>query len=357
MSNELPMSYNDMKGIAKDFVKSGLFAQFRNPEQALVTIMAGREFGLGPFEAITSMYVVQGKPSFYSHKFADMIKRSGKYNYKVTEHTEKSCTIEFSEKGDDDKWSVTGTSTFTVEDAEKADLLKNPNFKKYPRNMLYARAMTNGAKWYCPDAFHGTGAYEPSELGADVEWAEDGTQTVVNVPEPEVIVEETPVEKKAYKPEPVVDVTQSTPESSATTDKDGIPMLIIDTSVNQNNPDKITTKAADFEIKSFTELESKTNAGVKYGKITFNNVFNLPEGYSERWPDYNVAPYHFDEKPDMYRGLQSGDKVLAKLIIEQKKSPEGMIDKNYQNVEIIMKYPEDDEEKRKEELENAQDSW
>ena len=89
MSNDLPMSYNDMKGIAKDFVKSGLFAQFRNPEQALVTIMAGREYGLGPFEAITSMYVVQGKPSFYSHKFADMIKRSGKYKYKVVEHTEK----------------------------------------------------------------------------------------------------------------------------------------------------------------------------------------------------------------------------------------------------------------------------
>lgn len=55
--------------------------------------MAGREYGLGPFEAITSMYVVQGKPSFYSHKFADMIKRSGKYKYKVVEHTENCVPL------------------------------------------------------------------------------------------------------------------------------------------------------------------------------------------------------------------------------------------------------------------------
>jgi hypothetical protein len=34
--------------------------------------------------------------------------------------------------------------------------------------MLFARAMSNGARWYCPDVFAGP-AYTPDELGADVD--------------------------------------------------------------------------------------------------------------------------------------------------------------------------------------------
>lgn len=321
MSNDLPMSYNDMKGIAKDFVKSGLFAQFRNPEQALVTIMAGREFGLGPFEAITSMYVVQGKPSFYSHKFADMIKRSGKYDYKVVEHTEKLCSIDFLEQqvrrssvgGEEISWKKIGNSTFTLEDAEKADLLKNPNFKKYPRNMLYARAMTNGAKWYCPDAFHGTGAYEPSELGAVVEWAEDGTQTVVSAPEPEgVYEEETP--KKAYKPEAATQPTG-----------DVIPS-------RKEGPNKIVTDGIELTVAS--SIEKQTAAGKTMGEITFLEALTIQD-VDVRWPEYSVSFWIYEEKPDEYRALQEGDKVLVRLTFESKG------DKNYQNCELIAKLEED----------------
>jgi hypothetical protein len=34
--------------------------------------------------------------------------------------------------------------------------------------MLYARALSNGAKWYCPDVFGGP-IYTPDELGAVVD--------------------------------------------------------------------------------------------------------------------------------------------------------------------------------------------
>ena len=330
MSNDLPMSYNDMKGIAKDFVKSGLFAQFRNPEQALVTIMAGREFGLGPFEAITSMYVVQGKPSFYSHKFADMIKRSGKYDYKVVEQTEKLCSIDFLEQqvrrssvgGEETSWKKIGNSTFTLEDAEKADLLKNPNFKKYPRNMLYARAMTNGAKWYCPDAFHGTGAYEPSELGAVVEWAEDGTQTVVSAPEPEGVYEETP--KKAYKanglPNFAEAATQPTGDSIPTNKEGG----------------KLITDAIELTVASC--IEKQTKSGEMMGEITFLEALSV-QGVEVRWPEYSVSYWVYQEKADDYRALEEGDKVLVKLSFESKQSGDKVF--NYQNCELIAKLEED----------------
>ena len=40
-------------------------------------------------------------------------------------------------------------------------------WEKYPRNMVFARALTNGARWYCPDVFNGP-IYTPDELGAGV---------------------------------------------------------------------------------------------------------------------------------------------------------------------------------------------
>ena len=39
----LPMSYEDIKAMAKDMFASGFFASIKNPQQALVTILAGRE--------------------------------------------------------------------------------------------------------------------------------------------------------------------------------------------------------------------------------------------------------------------------------------------------------------------------
>jgi hypothetical protein len=56
-----------------------------------------------------------------------------------------------------------GVSSFTMEDAKRAGLSGGDNWKKYPRNMLFARAMSNGAKWYCPDVFGGP-VYTPDEL-------------------------------------------------------------------------------------------------------------------------------------------------------------------------------------------------
>ena len=43
------------------------------------------------------------------------------------------------------------------------------NMDKFPRNMLFARAMSNGQKWYCPDAFNGATVYTPEELGAETD--------------------------------------------------------------------------------------------------------------------------------------------------------------------------------------------
>ena len=40
---------------------------------------------------------------------------------------------------------------------------------KFPRNMLFARSLSNGVKWFCPDIFLGAPVYTPDELGATVD--------------------------------------------------------------------------------------------------------------------------------------------------------------------------------------------
>src|SRR4029077_8382708 len=70
----------------------------------------------------------------------------------------EACEIVFTRKGR----PLTPSSVFTLEDAERAGL-KGDNYRKFPRNMLFARAITNGARVHCPEVFVGA-VYTPDEL-------------------------------------------------------------------------------------------------------------------------------------------------------------------------------------------------
>jgi hypothetical protein len=184
--NNLISSYDEVERAAKAMAGSGFFTDTRQASQAIVKIMAGAELGVGPFASMVGVNIIQGKPAFSANLMAAAVKRSGKYNYRVTEMTDKVCTIEFMERLDG-KWLTSGVSSFTAEDARKAG---TKNLDKFPRNMLFARAMSNGVRWYCPDVMNGSPAYTPEELGADVD--EDGN--VVEVVDVQPTREPAPIE-------------------------------------------------------------------------------------------------------------------------------------------------------------------
>lgn len=170
------------KALGEIFVTSGFFKDTKDQSQAIVKILAGREIGLKPIEAMTGIFIVQGKVTLGANLMAAAIKKSGKYNYVVTKHDDKECAIEFSENG-----KPIGTSTFTIDDAKKAGVYKSGgSWAMYPRNMLFARAMSNGVKWYCPDVFGYSPMYVPEEMGADVD--EEGDPIDIT-PQPSPIVE------------------------------------------------------------------------------------------------------------------------------------------------------------------------
>lgn len=153
----------DLMTLGNVLAKSGYFADARDAAQAMVKVLAGREMGFGPISSMCGINIIQGRVSLSANIMAAAIKRSGRYNYHVRKMTAEECTIEYFERNGA-AWQSIGLSTFTVADAGKA---ATKNMDKFPRNMLFARAMSNGVRWYCPDVT-GAPAYTPEELGANV---------------------------------------------------------------------------------------------------------------------------------------------------------------------------------------------
>lgn len=147
---------------------SGFFQDAREANQACVKIQAGEELGFPPVVAMTQIYIVKGRVSLSASLMAAALRKAG-YDYRLKKHDGQGCEIEFFGK----KGESLGSTAFLEADAKLAGLLGGDNWKKYPRNMYFARAMSNGVRFFAPDALGGHSVYTPEELGADVD--EGGT--------------------------------------------------------------------------------------------------------------------------------------------------------------------------------------
>jgi hypothetical protein len=150
------------------------FPECRTPEKAAVRILAGREMGVGPIASIIGIRVQAGRVSMDAALMAGCIERSEMYAYKVMEHTPEKCLLHFFKKSPPGLPSTDAGpmfSEFTMADAHTAGLDQKAIWKAYPRNMLFARALSNGARWFCAGIFGGS-IYNHEELGIAVD--EDG---------------------------------------------------------------------------------------------------------------------------------------------------------------------------------------
>ncbi len=180
---------SDAEAIAKTLALSEYFdAKGNTPgnvAKIATKILAGREMGYGPFASAQGIHIIQGRPAIGANLMAAAVKASERYDYRVRQMTADVCEIEFFERIDGRRESL-GVSSFTAADAKAAG---TQNMSKFPRNMLFARAMSNGVKWFVPDVFNGNAVYVPEELGAEV----DGDGNVIDVTatvQPRVIVEQ-----------------------------------------------------------------------------------------------------------------------------------------------------------------------
>lgn len=148
----------ELQQYAKTFVAAKMFTS-RGKEltvdEAFTIISVGSEYGFGPGQSMVSLHLMDGKPELSADAQARFIKASGKYEYRVTEHTDEACelTVLAVPSGE-----IIGVERYTMADAERQELLrpsrsgKPTAWQKVPRNMLFARCVSNVTAFHCPDA-------------------------------------------------------------------------------------------------------------------------------------------------------------------------------------------------------------
>lgn len=180
---------DDLGRFSKMAVQSGLFKDLKDAAQAAVKIQAGLELGLQPMQALSSIHLVEGKPTLGAGLLAALMQRAG-YSWRIVTHTSEECRLEIRREGES-----LGEASFTTAEAEAAGLLRRPPWQRHRRDMLFARAISRAARWFAPAV--ALGVYTPDELGADEDVAE-----VMPAPSSRVDIIAPPPALPAPAPEP-----------------------------------------------------------------------------------------------------------------------------------------------------------
>jgi len=166
LSSDAPM--NETMQLAEHFARSGFFADANNASKAVVKILAGRELGFSPMASMTGIHVIEGKPSIGAGLFAAMIKRSGRYDYRVVECSAARCVLQFFNPKSGE---VLGPDVVVAFDefvkngtAVGRDGRVKTNWQRSPDDMLFARAISKGFRRYCPDLVGGVTVYADGEI-------------------------------------------------------------------------------------------------------------------------------------------------------------------------------------------------
>lgn len=174
----LPSGWDLMMQQASVLVRSGFLPDsIKTAEQAVAIVLTGEELGIPKMLALRSINIIKGKPTLSADLMASLIHRAidahGDGLFDVQPPTPQSCTVRFR------RWGKKETKefTFTIEDAQRAGLTNNANYKLHPGAMLRARATSNAARMEFPDVINGL--YTPDEISEhDVEsWQADQAQT------------------------------------------------------------------------------------------------------------------------------------------------------------------------------------
>lgn len=152
MSNELVkrepsahgqvVAFKDFDGMfrfSQIMVKSGKLPKDINPETACMMIMYGQELGLPPMKSLLETFdSIQGKLSLKPAMMNSMIRQAG-HTIEIDKWEQDECIITGIRKDTGTKLTI----RYTMKDAERAGLNSKDNYKKNPKNMLFARAMGN----------------------------------------------------------------------------------------------------------------------------------------------------------------------------------------------------------------------
>jgi len=212
----LPMS--EIARIAKAAADAGWAS---SAGSAGVKLAAAQSLGLAPETGLWHIEEVKGRPMVKPEALRGLINNSPNVDYEIETSREQATVTIWRKSKRTGEWEAMPPVAFTIDDAKKAGLTKNPAWTNFPAEMLAARATSRAVRLYCPEVAMNlpVGDPDPEDYAhprADLgDQPEIPTETV-RVSEPEtdepvlgeiveegndtdevVVVEEPPVEAEA----------------------------------------------------------------------------------------------------------------------------------------------------------------
>ena len=149
----------------------------QSPAHAAALIMRGAELGLAPMESLSALHLIDGKVSLSADTMLK-VAIAGGVRVSYPDFTSERVTVELTRPGFEPF-----RCTWDLKMAKNAQLAGRQNYRKFPRAMLRARAVSEAVRAYCPDLL--SGAYLPEELTPDrVEVTQERPAPAAPAPEP-----------------------------------------------------------------------------------------------------------------------------------------------------------------------------
>jgi hypothetical protein len=155
------------------------------PDKIFSTVVYGHEFGLGAMAALCNIFSVNGKCAMNVHLMLGLCMKHKDYaGYEIKVHTEKQCSIVMHRWNEHAKKTFAYEGSWSIEEAVQAGLMASGMYKKYPKNMLFARALTFAARKAFPDVL--TGTYSVEEMDP-TRYTEDEMEAVAAMVDDETL--------------------------------------------------------------------------------------------------------------------------------------------------------------------------
>ena len=167
--SDMPITYATLKAL---YTTPTVPARYRNSKTGvndmLAAVLVGKEVGIGPMEAINSIYMVNGQIAMSGKLLSALIHRAG-HQIRLDIKPKEVTATGFRRDYVTHELTEVGSITFSEQDAKRAKLHEKDTYRSYPQILWSWRAISALARFYFADVVTGMAAYVPEELNISVE--------------------------------------------------------------------------------------------------------------------------------------------------------------------------------------------
>jgi len=139
---------------------AGMIPPDINDPQAMIIIAAGQEMGLQPLQSLRTMSFIRGRLTMTVQLQLAMARQRAGVRVETLQEAENGSAVTVTLVRDGERVTV----TYTLDDARRAGLADQRNWRLYPRQMLRWRAIGDALRIVAPDVV--MGLLDPDEASS-----------------------------------------------------------------------------------------------------------------------------------------------------------------------------------------------